>query len=158
MTVNLIEGDLFSTQDAIIAHGCNCSGGFGSGIAGLIKQKYPAVRRAYYAKYRNEGWRLGDIQPVFANDSLMIINCAIQQEYGRSPKLYADYEAIKESMFKVQEYAIANGIYSISIPKIGCGRGGANWDMVEFILEEIFTIVDVNVYYLGDEYECFPAN
>ena len=42
--IHYAKGDLFDTDHQIIAHGCNCRGGYGAGIAGQMAKKYPKAR------------------------------------------------------------------------------------------------------------------
>jgi O-acetyl-ADP-ribose deacetylase (regulator of RNase III) len=145
--VHLIKGDLFSSGADIIAHGVNCRGRFGSGIAGIISKQYPHVRAEYLEHYEWSEWKLGDVQMVVAEDGLMIANCATQDMYGYDGQLYADYDAIRICMGKVKEYA-RNRSNRIAIPKIGCGLAGGDWGIVKGILDEVFQDYDVSVYYL----------
>lgn len=71
MTIQTIPGDLLAVEDGIIIHGCNCIGGFGSGIAGQILKKWPGVEKAYKAWFvdnPNKDRRLGDIQVLVGSD------------------------------------------------------------------------------------------
>ena len=150
--VNYVLGDLFDTDADIIAHGVNCKGSFGSGIAGLMNRYYPPVRREYLDKFDTEGWKLGDTQFVrLVNVKgyiyTIIANCATQDDYGYKGVCHASYPAIRECMTKVKEYARQDNL-TIAIPTIGCGLAGGDWNIVKGILEEVFTDYDITVYYL----------
>lgn len=156
MSIKYIHGNLFDSQCNIIAHGCNCKGGFGSGLAGQIAKKWPRVREAYLEHHNIFGWKLGDVQLVFCNDDFsfpIIANVATQEKYGYDGKLYADYEAIENGLFQVFEYA-KNKKYSIALPRIGCGLAGGDWDVVKEIIgytSSVFPTVAVEVYALPGE-------
>ena len=65
MTFKTTPGNLLETTEGIIVHGCNCIGGFGSGIAGQIRAKWPTVAQEYEHWFEtNPGRdrRLGDVQ------------------------------------------------------------------------------------------------
>jgi ADP-ribose 1''-phosphate phosphatase len=52
MTIDYIEGDLFSAVDKtgkaiILLHACNCEGAWGSGIAAQFRKRYRAAYKAY---------------------------------------------------------------------------------------------------------------
>jgi O-acetyl-ADP-ribose deacetylase (regulator of RNase III) len=144
--VKVVKGDLFQADIDIIAHGCNCKNGFGSGVAGIVAKEHPRAKEEYHAKFFNEGWHLGDVQFVFSGYQT-IANCATQNEYYPRNKRNADYDAIKVCMERVKLYA-QTGDFSIGIPKIGCGLAGGDWNVVLKILEEVFTDYDVTVYTL----------
>jgi len=157
----------------IIAHGVNCAGGFGSGLAGQIAKKYPKVKQEYLKKY-NEGqeiyqpygWMLGDIQPVevqvpyecrYDNQgkstdikytTKYIINCATQREYGSDGTEYVNYDAIRDCMYAVKEFWESKLGGGIAIPKIGSGLGGGDWEQIEDIILTVFEHENISVYVL----------
>lgn len=138
------KGDLLQATETIIAHGCNCVGGFGSGVAGQIAKKWPEVRRMYLTQHVQYGWELGHVQYVDIGDHI-IANCATQKNYMPRGTCHADYDAIRMSMSKVMAYASWNGL-SVAIPKIGAGLAGGDWNIIRAILEEVFVDCDVTVY------------
>jgi O-acetyl-ADP-ribose deacetylase (regulator of RNase III) len=145
--INYVKGDLFSTDADIIAHGCNCRGGYGSGVAGIMAKKFPKARQYYLDKHQEDGWELGDVQFVKVYGERYIANCATQDEYYPRNKCHADYDAIRICMMRVKDFAIANNM-KIAIPKIGAGLAGGDWNVIEQILKEVFSDYDVTVYYL----------
>ena len=76
----------------------------------------------------------------------IIANCATQDKYLPRGECHADYDAIRKAM-----YTLKNDVYpdlSIAIPKIGAGLAGGDWNIIEGILNEVFTDYDITVYYL----------
>ena len=147
--VKYVKGDLFKAPVDIIAHGCNCIGGFGSGVAGQMAKKYPIVKEYYQHVHETKGWVLGDVQFVAlpANYDpkdylLFVANCATQQAYFPRNVVHADYPAIRTCMEKVKEFAIKNDL-SIAIPKIGAGLAGGDWNTIEAIVSDVFS--DYNI-------------
>lgn len=151
--IKLIKGNLFDTKCEIIGHGCNCSGGFGSGIAGQIAERWPRVRKAYIKKYEKSGWKLGEIQLVFSSDDLelpIIANIATQENFGYDGQLYVDYKAIEIGLSKVLSYCNEHS-FGLALPKIGCGLAGGDWDVVYEILLSLsskYDSVAIEVYEL----------
>ena len=146
--INYVQGDLFTTNCDIIAHGCNCVGGFGAGVARTMANKYPESRDKFMEKHRTVKWNLGDVQFVKTNGKI-IANCATQFYYGGKQKghVYADYGAIEECMKKLLQYSLDNNL-SVAIPKIGAGLAGGNWSMIEKIIESVFINKEITIYYL----------
>jgi O-acetyl-ADP-ribose deacetylase (regulator of RNase III) len=145
--INYIKGDLFDTNADIIAHGCNCSNGFGSGVAKIVATKYPKAKYYFHEKYDEDGWKLGDVQFVQVVGGRYIANCATQYAYLPRGVCHADYGAIKTCMEKVKDFAKDKNL-SVAIPKIGAGLAGGDWNTIESILKEVFSDYDVTVYYL----------
>lgn len=134
---------IFATEN-IIAHGCNCQGKMGSGVAKAIRARWPAAYTQYKGYYdsRSNGLPLGLAQIVaveFSNNTAtkFIANCMTQQYYGKDGKVYASLEAIKSSLTEVADFASKYN-YSVALPPIGCGLGGLNWKEVGPIVEKIF--------------------
>lgn len=151
--IKYIKGDLLESTCDVIAHGVNCSGGFGSGIAGQIRQRWPDVWTNYGRKFMTPGWKLGDVQFVkcYMPDRLFLIaNCATQQYYGKMAKhgvVYVSYPAVERVMIELYEYHQETGA-DIAIPKIGAGLAGGDWAIIESIIGDVFHDADINVYYL----------
>lgn len=130
----LKQGNLFDTECKIIAHGVNCKGGFGSGVAGQIARLFPFVKEEYFRKFQVEGWKLGDVQFVVCGDKI-IANCATQFNYGRTG-VYVDYDAIGNCLNKVFDFA--HGCQAgVAIPWIGCGLAGGNRGLVSTIIQQV---------------------
>ena len=145
--IKYVKGDLFDTKCDIIAHGCNCRGGFGSGVAYTMAVKYPKAKEMYLEKYDEQGWKLGEVQFVHTVKGKIIANCATQLAYLPRGVRHANYSAIEHAMYDVKEYAQENNL-SIAIPKIGAGLAGGDWKVIEGILQKVFSDYDVTVYHL----------
>ena len=134
-----------------IAHGVNCSGGFGSGIAGQIALKYPTVKWDYLIQMK-KGINLGEIYGSIVGDNRIIYNCATQLKYGRHPLdeklgMYCSYDAIKSVALELEMISRLCHV-SIGIPKIGAGLAGGDWNVIEAIFKEVFTDINIYVYVL----------
>jgi O-acetyl-ADP-ribose deacetylase (regulator of RNase III) len=147
--IKYFKGDVFKSSAQVIAHGCNCRGGFGAGIAATVKKLYPRAEAAYMKKYRDEGWHLGEVQIVKVGDNKFIANCATQDKYGspKGGKIYADYGAIKEVMEQLKEVCTENQ-WQLAMPKIGAGLAGGDWKKIEEIINAVFDTTEVWVYEL----------
>jgi O-acetyl-ADP-ribose deacetylase (regulator of RNase III) len=144
--VHYKKGDLLEASEDIVAHGCNCVGGFGSGVAGQIAKTYPKARYYYLDKFDTEGWKLGDVQYVPQWNGKIIANCATQQDIRPRQVCHADYGAIRSALTTIKQNAMPN--QTIAIPKIGAGLAGGDWNIISKILEEVFSDYDVTVYEL----------
>jgi len=148
--IKYVKGSVFDTDCDIIAHGCNCRGGFGKGVAYHMALLHPKAKQFYMQKYRYlHGWKLGDVQYVSSKGKI-IANCATQDKYwktGDTKEPLAVYWAIRSCMVKLFHYA---SIYNLTVamPKIGAGLAGGDWDEIEKIIEEASEGLTVKVYVL----------
>lgn len=163
--IKVIDGDLFDTKAEIIAHQVNCQGVMGSGVALQIKKKYPYV----YEEYQKiaDIYMLGKIQilPTYPTvllsnppklgsiDGKFICNLFGQDTYGCDGKQYTDLSALKNG-FELLRNKVTNPKseyykFTIAMPyKIGCVRGGADWNLVYKMIKDIFEDCDVELWRL----------
>lgn len=127
MVTYIENGDIFALQDVQgYAHGCNCVGAMGKGIALQFKQKYPDMYMEYKKKCSSGEYVLGDVFEYVAGN-VHIYNLATQ----RSWKTRAEIEAVRSSLRRMLELAQSRSVHSIALPKIGAGLGGLKWEDVK---------------------------
>lgn len=152
MSVKLYFGDLLESDCEYICHQVNCQGAMGSGIAGAIRRKYPKVYDEYLfwnkrfekmvkpGEYSYEEM-LGEVLVVNVNNK-KIVNMAAQYGYGVDGLRYTSYDAFWSCLNKIRYYVPKGS--KIGFPwQIGCGLGGANWIIINTMIEEA----------LGEDYE-----
>ena len=138
------KGNLFDTPDRVIVHGCNAQGVMGSGVAKMIRERFPKAFQRYYEhclsstdKYNNTADLLGVNVIVSAPHAISgqlytIHNVITQNRYGKDGKQYVSYDAVDTGMWSV---AMSVGLQAgISMPKIGAGLGGGHWPIIEAII------------------------
>ena len=152
--IQIIDGDLLESKADIICHQVNCQGKMNSGVAKQIREKYPEVFQAYqslchiYSQCQHN--LLGVYQIIETYDGKCIANLFGQLGYGYDGQQYTDVQALKKAMIKLrQKYCLSTKKMSIAMPyKIGCVRGGADWDEVYAMIEEVFQDCDVELWRL----------
>lgn len=133
----------------VAAHGCNCFCAFGKGIALSIKNAFPEAYKADCATTKGDRGKLGSIVPVQVGPESWIINAYTQYDYwSQGPR--ADYDAIRNAMLSIRDFMLEHGYDTLTIPKIGAGLAGGDWNRIEGIIKECFgdTDITVDVYYL----------
>jgi O-acetyl-ADP-ribose deacetylase (regulator of RNase III) len=150
--LKVVTGNLLDAKEKIIAHGCNCRGVMGSGVAKLIKEKWPIAFREYAEDLSHDVTSLGDSTITFVDDDKCIFNLLTQEDYGTESRM-VNYAAIVTSLKDaIENYSIETGelVRNIAIPKIGAGLGGGNWKIIHQILgdfEKVYNI-EFTVYVL----------
>ncbi|OJU74571.1 MAG: phosphatase [Bacteroidetes bacterium 47-18] len=133
MVTYIKSGNIFNLQGVSnYAHGCNCAGAMGKGIALQFKKKYPPMYVEYKKLCKDGLFSLGDIFTYNYGNGI-IFNLGTQTTW----KTKADLNAIKVSLIKMLSYASQNNIHEIALPKIGAGLGGLNWDDVKNIIDKV---------------------
>lgn len=152
MRIEYVKGDLFDTNIRAIAHGCNAQGVMGSGVARIVKERYPEAFRRYRNYYEKEGsLKLGDIIVVpcdYNGENKIIVNAITQEFFGRNGRRFVSYDAVAESMAKINHMFEVYGISEIAMPQIGAGLGGGDWNVISAIIEAELKNVKPYVYIL----------
>jgi O-acetyl-ADP-ribose deacetylase (regulator of RNase III) len=145
------DGDLLEAEEILKVHQVNCQGVMSSGLADQVRKKHPMVFDLYKAAcdlYKGkEEELLGNIQPVRVGrkDGSTIVNLFGQLDFGRGKK-HTNESALRIGLEKVKKLAQDHGL-SVALPyKIGSDRGGAKWEDVRQIIEEVFSDYDVTIY------------
>lgn len=150
--INKINGDILTAKGYIL-HGVNCQGVMGSGVALAIRKKWPEVYDHYSSLVtrhgRGEGL-LGTIQIVKTSDpDVRVVNCFTQDKFGKDGRVYASYQAILRCVKSFSRNIDPSFSSVVNFPKIGCGLGGLNWNVVETIFDlRIPDTFEKNLYVL----------
>lgn len=131
-------GDLFTHPAEALAHGVNCIGVAGAGVAGIMADRYPDAITKYVILARN-----GQLQPGSAmftrnvgrdpGPGRAIIHCASQNQPG--PDARPDW--LRSSLTAGLDLAHKEGIASVAVPLIGGGIGGLDPQTAEQIIQEV---------------------
>lgn len=148
MSVEYIIGDLLDWPNGInvILHSVNGQKVMGSGLAKLIKDRYPAAHDAYQASFKRGEAALGSISYADVGDGHKVINALLQWDYRRDPSdkwRFTDYEAVYTALSTVRdllENAHSEGRqYVLGLPyNLGSDRGGASWSIIQEMIFDIF--------------------
>ena len=148
--INYIVGDLFTSKDQVLVHGCNCMHRMGSGVAKRVKELYP---EAFTSDTENSSYgdrgKLGTYTYISTRHfmyktPLLVVNAYIQYNFGSNVQ-QVDYLALETVMYKISSVLSDK---SISMPMIGSGLAGGDWTQIEKILSKVFQHQTINIYRL----------
>lgn len=127
------EGDIF-TIDGVqnYAHGCNCAGAMGKGIALQFKEKFPQMYIEYKHLCEQKKFNPGDVFDYnYGNGH--IYNLGTQQTW----RTKATMENTRKSLKTMLKLATSAHVSSIALPAIGAGLGGLKWEDVKTLIKEV---------------------
>jgi len=131
MPTSFVTGDLFAARDVFaFAHGCNCAGAMGKGIAVEFKRRYPQMFKEYKERCQDGRFQLGDVF-VWRKGPKTVFNLGTQPHWKASAELPAIEKALR-TMIPLAEQA---KIERIAIPRIGAGLGALDWSLVRPLLQ-----------------------
>ena len=163
--ITTINKDILTVEKGVIVHSVNCIGAVG-GLAGAIARKWPKNAEQYKEHVRHQKssiMLLGSVFEVNVAHNVIVANLFGQYGIGTGKQqteyaaLISGFKRIADTVFygddKIPDYS--NHEYYLSrltlndvyIPyKIGCGLGGADWNIVMEIIEHSFAKSDNDVY------------
>ena len=155
---NLVSNDILKTG-GVIVHGCNAQGVMGSGVAKIIRDRWPIAYTEYREAYNTLGLETGDV--IFAqvqedaglNATLYVANAVTQEFYFRHPKakgetVFIDYDSVAKCFEDIADF-MEDGEFTVPnlhMPLIGAGLAGGEWDRIEGIILETLKDKDINLY------------
>ena len=142
-----VKGDILTVKSGLIIHGANAQGVMGSGVAKVLRDKYPEIFKVYKEDL-DYGMGLGNVSwcHLYVGQeeqrNLHIASAITQEYYGGDGKKYVSYDAIDDAFNEIFGCA-KEWDTTVCLPLIGCGLGGGNWSVVEAI---ILSAADKNNY------------
>lgn len=134
----------------VIAHGCNCQGIMGAGIALQIAKKFPTVAAIDRNQITFKEQRLGRFTNATVTNNkgnfLMVFNLYTQYQPGANFNLAA-FEVSMTNMLRAlkSRKSITRTEAKIGIPMIGAGIGGGDWKVILKKLKQICELTEMNV-------------
>ncbi len=148
MKIKYVSGDLLQAPEQYVLHGLSSKGVMGSGVAKLIRDKYPKAYRDYHDSYNSYGLHLGSIFPSKQPDGKIILNAITQETYGRTG-VHVSYWAVANVMHQLNRWADKE-LKEVAMPQIGAGLGGGDWNVIEAIIENEAKNFQPVVYIYGE--------
>lgn len=145
------KGDLLEDISIeAIGHQANCQNTFGSGIAASIKEKFPSAFEADCMAAKNGTNQLGNSSFVGTKKGdrhVVIFNLYGQNLFGRESRK-TNYEGIYSALERMRSVCDASkgsrkvaglGLPTVGFPyKMGCDRGGGDWNILETMIRVAF--------------------
>lgn len=95
MPTTFVKGDLFFARDLdALAHGCNCVGAMGKGIATEFRRRFPAMYTEYKQRCLRGQFRLGDVF-MWTDGTTTIFNLGTQRTWRTKASLDAVRSALQ---------------------------------------------------------------
>ena len=150
------QGDIFAIENVkSFAHGCNCAGAMGKGIALQFKQKFPEMYQQYRHLCLAGKFKPGDIFDYKYSEG-HIYNLGTQETWRTNAKI----EYITEALNKMLIAAEKDHVSAIAMPAIGAGLGGLDWKDVRAAINDCARYHPTVFLYVVESYKkgtvCIP--
>lgn len=152
--VRQVHDNLLHAKTDVICHQVNCQGKMGSGVARQIREAFPEAYKEYQRLCNkccgNPRKLLGICQMVEVERDgrkFYIANLFGQLGYGYDGQQYTSIDGFRQGIKSLRSSADLKNIRSVAMPyKIGCGRGGADWEEIFPIIDEGLRDLDVTLF------------
>lgn len=163
--IKIIEGNIVNAKTDFIIHQVNCQGEINTGVAKALRDYDEGIYTDY--RYMCE---IGEFDPkillgacaqyTIKNGAQTVLSLFAQDNYGYDGKQYTNLKAFREGLWFISQHVpkwheeggVCIRRTSIALPyKIGCGRGGADWEVVYKIIEEELGSFEVELWKLEEQ-------
>lgn len=168
VNVNLFEALPYTKNAIVIPHVCNNVGGWGAGFVVPLGKVFPNARASYLEWAKNDfdpvsgrWFTLGECQVVPVSDASeqrgpiyvinMIAQAGIISENNPRP---LSYSALAKCLDFVETFHLnilddsPNAEIEIHAPKFGAGLAGGDWNVIELLIKDSWSMDSINIYSL----------
>lgn len=162
--IHIKTGNVLDIPTGVIVHGCNSRGVMASGIAKEVKERFPRAFDVYHCAYSTAiaggapGLPMGSFTVAEVAKDKFIVNLITQENYGRDQNVqYVDYDAVYAGFGEILKCKAlclsADFGNDLNFPRIGCGLGNGDWDVISVIIDEVIPDqwVTKNLWLFGDK-------
>jgi O-acetyl-ADP-ribose deacetylase (regulator of RNase III) len=139
--IEFVEGDMFAVEADIRVNTVNCVGAMGAGVALAFKRRNPEMFKAYQADCKLGKVRPGEMHIWKSLAGEWIVNFPTKLDW-RDP---SRYEYIETGLVALREYLSRQGAVSVTLPALGCGNGGLDWQRVSVMIQDALSGIDAHV-------------
>lgn len=138
--ITFTSGDMFSISANCLVNTVNCVGIMGAGVALAFKNRYPSM----YEDYK-KACDLGQIRPgflhIWENAETIIINFPTKRHWRNKSR----YEDIQIGLKALNSFLTDKPHLKVSLPALGCGNGGLDWEIVSSMIKDELSSVNANI-------------
>lgn len=143
--IHYTKGDILDSHASALVNTVNLMGIMGKGIALQFKKRFPNNYKEYQKACKEN--RIGIGKLFVTKESTMfgeqyIINFPTKTDWRKSSEYLYIEEGLTDLIRIINEF----GIQSISIPPLGAGNGGLNWERVKRIIEQRLSHLAIDIY------------
>jgi O-acetyl-ADP-ribose deacetylase (regulator of RNase III) len=139
--LEFVKGDMFDAHADIRVNTVNCVGVMGAGVALAFKQRYPDMFKEYQRDCRDDRVKPGTMNVWKSLTGDWVINFPTKRHWRNSSR----YEDIDAGLDDLRSYLDSVGPVTVTLPALGCGHGGLDWDRVSRMIREKLDGVNAHV-------------
>lgn len=142
--IKFVTGNFFDYNADIRINTVNCVGVMGAGVALLFKNKYPDMFKKYQKACQNKEVQPG--KPHVWHDNEMFSKTTIinfpTKVHWKDP---SEYDYIEKGLKWLKVYLSDKGNSTLTLPALGCGHGGLDWERVKGMINNYLGESSTNI-------------
>jgi O-acetyl-ADP-ribose deacetylase (regulator of RNase III) len=148
--ITLKSGNFFDYEATIRVNTVNCVGVMGAGVALQFKNLFPKMFIEYkdlcsLKEIRPGKLHIWESENIF--EDLVIINFPTK-DHWKDP---SEYDYVEKGLESLYNYLRNSPRETITIPALGCGHGGLDWNIVKSMIYEKLSDLDHNILLFSPE-------
>lgn len=152
--ITYLKGDIFKSPAQVLVNTVNTVGVMGKGVALEFKKQYPDMFKTYERVCSEKKLDIGKLMLWRGSDKWVLLFPT--KKHWRNP---SKLEYIEAGLQKFVATYAEKGITSIAFPRLGCGNGGLDWELVRPMMEQYLKRLPIPVYiYVGTYGDAAPEH
>ena len=139
--LQFIHSSILDSQAQTVVNTVNTVGVMGKGLAHAFREKYPQMFAAYKSLCDKKQFEVGQLW-LWRGSSQWVLNFPTKKHWRNPSKI----EYIEKGLEKFVANYEARGIREISFPRLGCGNGGLQWELVKPVMEKYLRNLPIQIY------------
>jgi O-acetyl-ADP-ribose deacetylase (regulator of RNase III) len=140
MALEIIKGNIFTTQCQTLVNTINCVGVMGAGIALECRLRYPSMYSRYVTLCKEDKIDIGLLW-LFKNSNKWVLNFPTKKHW----KAPSEESFLHAGLQKFVQTYCARGVTSIAFPLLGADRGGIAPSKSLEIMTQYLSPLDIDV-------------
>jgi len=142
--IKFVKGDFFDYEADIRINTVNCVGVMGAGVALLFKNKFPDMFKDY-SDACSKGIVIPGKPHVWIDNNMFKNTTIINFPTKKHWKNPSEYEYIEKGLIWLKEFLTDKENSTITIPALGCGHGGLDWNIVKNMIIKNLGDLKINI-------------
>lgn len=143
--IEFVKGNFFDFDADIRVNTVNCVGVMGAGVALQFKKQFPDMFEEYLRECNLGNVKIGKphvwIDNALFRTSPVIINLPTKDHWKKP----SEYIYIEKALVWLRDYLSHNAGKTITLPALGCGHGGLDWEKVKRMITEYLSDLDTRI-------------
>ena len=139
--LQFIHSSILDSQAQTVVNTVNTVGVMGKGLAHAFREKYPQMFAAYKNLCDKKQFNVGQLW-LWRGSNQWVLNFPTKKHWRNPSRI----EYIEDGLEKFVANYEARGIREISFPRLGCGNGGLQWELVKPVMEKYLGNLPIQIY------------